>query len=64
MKAVEAVVVAGAERLARVLGEIDTMTIAVSGGVDSMTLACFAHRQLGRERVRMVHATSPAVPLS
>ena len=63
MKAVEAVVVAGAERLARVLGEIDTMTIAVSGGVDSMTLACFAHRQLGRERVRMVHATSPAVPL-
>ena len=46
--------VAGAEQLAKVLAEIDTMTIAVSGGVDSMTLACFAHRQLGRERVRMV----------
>lgn len=50
------------EALADVLAGIDTMTIAVSGGVDSMTLACFAHREVGRARVRMVHAASPAVP--
>ena len=50
------------EALADVLAGIDAMTIAVSGGVDSMTLACFAHRRLGGERVRMVHAASPAVP--
>ncbi|WP_226574848.1 adenine nucleotide alpha-hydrolase family protein [Acuticoccus sediminis] len=36
-------------------------TIAVSGGVDSMTLATLAHRRLA-VRPRMVHATSPAVP--
>jgi len=36
--------------------------IAVSGGVDSMTLAVFAHRLLGRSNVVMMHATSPAVP--
>lgn len=50
------------EALADVLAGIDAMTIAVSGGVDSMTLACFAHRKVGRARVRMVHAASPAVP--
>ena len=36
--------------------------IAVSGGVDSTTLAAFAHDILGAEGVRMVHAISPAVP--
>ena len=36
--------------------------IAVSGGVDSMTLSCFSHRILGNSNVRMVHAKSPAVP--
>ena len=36
--------------------------IAVSGGVDSVTLSSFAHRVLGRENVKMVHALSPAVP--
>ncbi len=36
--------------------------IAVSGGVDSMTLAVFAHRLLGRDSVVMMHAISPAVP--
>ncbi|WP_035201082.1 potassium ABC transporter ATPase [Agrobacterium tumefaciens] len=36
--------------------------IAVSGGVDSMTLAVFAHRLLGRSSVVMMHAISPAVP--
>ncbi|MGI9476379.1 MAG: adenine nucleotide alpha hydrolase [Hyphomicrobiaceae bacterium] len=53
---------ANAEQLSDILAGMDAMTIAVSGGVDSMTLACFAHRQLGRARVQMVHATSPAVP--
>ena len=36
--------------------------IAVSGGVDSTTLAAFAHDLLGANGVRMVHAISPAVP--
>ncbi|MEM7044319.1 MAG: adenine nucleotide alpha hydrolase, partial [Pseudomonadota bacterium] len=35
--------------------------IAVSGGVDSMTLAFIAHRRLG-EQASMFHAVSPAVP--
>lgn len=49
------------ERLARALGEFDALAVAVSGGVDSVTLATFAHRTLG-SRVEMFHATSPAVP--
>jgi len=35
--------------------------VAVSGGVDSMTLAFLAHRHLG-DAVTMFHALSPAVP--
>jgi uncharacterized protein len=35
--------------------------VAVSGGVDSMTLAVTAHRVLGDD-ARMLHAVSPAVP--
>ena len=50
------------DRLARLMDEYGAATVAVSGGVDSMTLASFAHRTLGREGVRMVHAVSPAVP--
>ena len=38
------------------------LTIAVSGGVDSMTLAAFAARNLPTHQVQMVHAASPAVP--
>ncbi len=49
------------ERLTRSLGEFNTLAVAVSGGVDSLTLATVAHRTLG-ERVEMFHATSPAVP--
>ncbi len=37
------------------------VSIAVSGGVDSLTLACVAHEALGGD-VRMHHAVSPAVP--
>ena len=51
-----------ASRLAEVLAAMPAPAIAVSGGVDSMTLSSFAHRRLGAEGVRMVHALSPAVP--
>ena len=37
--------------------------VAVSGGVDSMTLAFVAHRAMGQD-VTMFHAVSPAVPPS
>lgn len=38
------------------------LVIAVSGGVDSMTLASFAH--LHGSGITMVHAVSPAVPIA
>ena len=50
-----------AERLRDVLLGFPRLAIAVSGGVDSITLATAAHRTLG-SRVTMHHATSPAVP--
>ena len=37
------------------------LAVAVSGGVDSVTLATFAHRTAA-SRVEMFHAVSPAVP--
>jgi uncharacterized protein len=40
---------------------LDQVAVAVSGGVDSMTLAHLVHRHHGA-RARMVHAASPAVP--
>ncbi|MGI3170870.1 adenine nucleotide alpha hydrolase [Pseudooceanicola sp. C21-150M6] len=40
----------------------DRWSIAVSGGVDSVTLATLAHRDHGGVPPVMVHATSPAVP--
>ena len=52
---------AEAEKLGAVLDAFGDLTIAVSGGVDSMTLATFAHRRAPR-RINVVHAVSPAVP--
>jgi uncharacterized protein len=48
-------------RLHAVLDTAATWSFAVSGGVDSMTLATLAHWHLP-QKPRMVHATSPAVP--
>lgn len=44
-----------------VLDRIGEACLAVSGGVDSMTLAVIAGRHLG-QRASVIHATSPAVP--
>lgn len=49
------------ERLRAVLDRFDALSVAVSGGVDSLTLATFAHR-LARPAVTVIHAVSPAVP--
>ncbi len=49
------------ERLLAVLVPIGRVAVAVSGGIDSLTLATAAHRALGGA-VTMHHAASPAVP--
>ena len=46
--------------LETLLRDIDTVGVAVSGGVDSMTLAFVTHR-LFHDRAQMLHAVSPAV---
>lgn len=48
-------------RLREVIDGIGPMALAVSGGVDSMTLAHVAQERLGDKAV-MFHALSPAVP--
>ena len=49
-------------RLTAVLSAIEgPLAVAVSGGVDSVTLATFAHRAAG-SRAEVFHAVSPAVP--
>ena len=49
------------DRLRQILNDIGPLAVAVSGGVDSMTLAAVAHDVLGDD-ARMVHAVSAAVP--
>ncbi len=49
------------DRLAAALDRHDRLAIAVSGGVDSMTLAHVAHRRSVAD-LHVVHAVSPAVP--
>lgn len=49
------------QRLVAALDRHAALTIAVSGGVDSMTLAAVAHRRRPGS-VTMIHAVSPAVP--
>jgi pyridinium-3,5-biscarboxylic acid mononucleotide sulfurtransferase len=54
----------GDELQARLIGALapyGDLAIAVSGGIDSMTLAFIAHRDLAAPPI-MVHAVSPAVP--
>lgn len=48
-------------RLEELVGSLVDVAVAVSGGVDSMTLSVVAGRVLGRH-ARMIHAVSPAVP--
>jgi pyridinium-3,5-biscarboxylic acid mononucleotide sulfurtransferase len=54
-------IAAKAAELEAVLSRIDAVAVAVSGGVDSMTLAVAAGRRPGG-RAEMIHAVSPAVP--
>jgi uncharacterized protein len=49
------------DRLRCILARLDSAAVAVSGGVDSLTLATIASEVMGL-RVIMHHATSPAVP--
>lgn len=50
-------------KLVAVLDRYERLAIAVSGGVDSMTLAHVAHR-FSRAQTTMYHAAGPAVPQS
>ena len=54
-------VAAALERLRTRIEAVPEPVVAVSGGVDSMTLAILTHR-LQRARTRILHAVSPAVP--
>ena len=49
------------ERLDRVLDSLGPVMVAVSGGIDSLTLMAAAHRR-GPGLARAAHASSPAVP--
>lgn len=48
-------------QLQSILDQLGKVTVAVSGGVDSMTLAFVAHQTLGKN-AQMIHAVSSAVP--
>src|SRR6201987_961896 len=49
------------QRLEAILSHFGPASIAVSGGVDSMTLAVLAHR-IEPRNIAIAHAISPAVP--
>jgi uncharacterized protein len=49
------------DELGRLLAGLGEVAVAVSGGVDSLTMACVAHQRLGANAT-MFHAVSPAVP--
>jgi uncharacterized protein len=49
-------------RLHGILDELGDVAVAVSGGIDSLTLATIAGRRLGPDNALMAHAVSPAVP--
>ena len=49
------------QKLEAVLAGLGPVAVAVSGGVDSLTLATLAHR-LAPGTTLVVHAVSPAVP--
>ena len=51
------------DALHRALDDSAPAAVAVSGGVDSMTLAFVAHKRL-EDRLSVFHAVSPAVPAS
>lgn len=51
------------DKLVRYFDQFSQCSIAVSGGIDSMLLAYVAH-QYSTAKVKVVHAYSPAVPLS
>ncbi|MCC7273113.1 MAG: adenine nucleotide alpha hydrolase [Alphaproteobacteria bacterium] len=53
---------ADAAVLEAILDGLGPVAVAVSGGVDSVTLAALAHRRLGGARATMMHAVSAAVP--
>jgi uncharacterized protein len=48
--------------LADIVRNLGPVSIAVSGGVDSMTLAALTHRVAAPSAATMIHAVSPAVP--
>lgn len=48
------------QQLMAAVASMDRIAVAISGGVDSVTLATFAHRN--HAHVQMLHAVSPAVP--
>lgn len=53
---------AASQKIDGLLKQIGGIAVAVSGGVDSMTLMSLSHRLLGGNVVQAVHAVSPAVP--
>ena len=59
--AARSVTPASLARLHVLLQPLNQAAVAVSGGVDSLTLARIAHNTLG-DKVTMYHAISPAVP--